>query len=99
MEIEKIHRVRAHLTGDEANKPSQHPPPQGVVSLKVTRFLAFFIISMSVVACAVVGVLAVWQVVTEDLAWRSLASLGIVSLAVAIFVALNEGFGPAIRER
>lgn len=67
-----------------------------VVNLKATRLIAFIVISSAVIACAVVCVLAVWEYVDATYAWRALASLGIVSAAVAIYVSLNEGFGPAV---
>lgn len=69
----------------------------GVINLRFIRCLAFLVISGSVIACAVLGVLAVWEYVTVDIAWRALTSLGIIAIATAIFVALNEGFGPAVR--
>jgi hypothetical protein len=75
-----------------------YPTPRvGVVNLKVARVLAFLIIVISVVACAVVCVLAVWEMVQPLYAWRALGSLGIVSTSVAILLILNESFGPAVR--
>ena len=55
------------------------------------------VISLSVVTCAALGVPAVWQVVPLDFAWKSLVSLGIIAFARAVFMALNEGFEPAVR--
>ncbi|MEO0588172.1 MAG: hypothetical protein AAF078_11075 [Planctomycetota bacterium] len=72
--------------------------PIGVIDLKVTRVFAFVVISLSVVLTAVMCVLAVWEVLVPAVAWRSLGSLGIVAAATAVFVALNEGFGPGIHE-
>lgn len=78
--------------------PNEPYPPRkvGVVNLRFTRFIAFLVISLTVVGCAIACVLAVWGYVTTDFAWRALASLGIISGATAIFVSLNEGFGSAV---
>ena len=98
MQVEKIHDVRDHLA--EAGHASQPNVPKrvGVLNYRATRLLAFVVIATAVVACAVICVAAVWEYVIADFAWRALASLGIISAATAIFVSLNEGFGPLVRE-
>jgi hypothetical protein len=100
MQVEKIHDVRSHLA--EAGHLSMHdhkgPSRVGVLNFRATRLLAFIIIATAVLVCASICVAAVWQYVESDFAWRALASLGIISCAVAVFVSLNEGFGPLIRE-
>ena len=98
MQVEKIHDVRDHLA--EAGHISQpHAVKRvGVLNYRATRLLAFIVIATAVVACAVICVAAVWEYVVPEFAWRALASLGIISAATAIFVSLNEGFGPLIRD-
>jgi hypothetical protein len=98
MQVQKIHDVRTHLAGGMGGSGPHAPKRIGVVNMRFTRILAFMIISAAVVACSVVCVLAVWEYVESDFAWRALASLGIISAATAIFVSLNEGFGPLVRE-
>lgn len=98
MQIEKIHDLRRHLGTDNMTEPSHRRGPVGVINLKATRVIAFLIITLSLVACALVCVLAVWEVVPAVFAWRALSSFGIVAAATAIFVSLNEGFGPGIRD-
>ena len=98
MQVEKIHDVRKHLGTDDAGLTQPHGRAKiGVIHLKAIRVLAFIAISVALIMTAVLCVLAVWEYVSPDYAWRSLASLGIISAAVAAFVALNEGFGPVIR--
>jgi len=98
MKVEKIHDIQKHLG---ASSMSYQGDPLrrhiGVINLRFIRALAFAVISLSVIACAVIGVMAVWETVPVDFTWKSLASLGIIALATAIFVSLNEGFGPAVR--
>ncbi len=69
----------------------------GVINHRLARIVAFVLIVVTLVASTIVCLLAVWGYVAPDYAWRGLASLGIVSGAAAIFVALNEGFGPSVR--
>jgi hypothetical protein len=100
MQVEKIHDVRSHLAEAGHVSMNDHKGPKrvGVLNFRATRLLAFIIIATTVVISAVVCVAAVWQYVESDYAWRALSSLGIISAAVAVFVSLNEGFGPLVRE-
>lgn len=101
MQVEKIHVLRRHLSGIDMDAPPHtrhHRGTVGVVNFRATRIIAFLIISLAVIATAVTCVLAVWEVLEQDYAWRALGSLGIISAATAIFVSLNEGFGPAVRQ-
>jgi hypothetical protein len=100
MQVEKIHDVRTHLAeaGHMSSNNGKGPKRIGVLNFKATRLLAFIVISTAVLVCAAICVAAVWEYVATDFAWRALASLGIISAATAVFVSLNEGFGPLIRE-
>lgn len=69
----------------------------GVINHKMARIVAFVLIVVTLLAATVACLLALWGYVAPDYAWRGLGSLGIVSGAAAIFVALNEGFGPSVR--
>lgn len=98
VKIEKIHDIQKHLGADDMNQQGDPSRKRvGVINLRFIRGLAFLVISISVIACAVLGVMAVWQFVPIDFAWKSLVSLAIISFAMALFVSLNEGFGPAVR--
>ena len=98
MQVEKIHDVKRHTTNGNASHGPKPPPRVAVINLKVTRLIAFVIVSMSLLIATSVCVAAIWDYVATDYAWRALGSLGIVSGAVAIFVSLNEGFGPFVRD-
>lgn len=96
MQVEKIHDVQRHVTNGEVKTP-RRPPRLAVINMRVTRFIAFLVVTLSMLACATVCILAVWGMTEEVYAWRALGSLGIVSAVAAVFVSLNEGFGPAVR--
>src|SRR5688500_15664705 len=98
MQVEKIHDVRRHLgsEGEIGFAPGMRKL-MGVINHKLTRIVAFVLIAITLVWSTIACLLALWGYVAPDFAWRGLASLGIVSAAAAIFVALNEGFGPSVR--
>lgn len=98
MKPEKVHDIQRHLGADGMNTQGDLSRKRvGVINLRFIRCIAFLVISISVIACAVLGVMAVWDQVPIDFAWKSLVSLAIISFATAVFVSLNEGFGPAVR--
>lgn len=99
MQVDKIHDLRRHLgTVDEHGVALPMRNIKGVINHRVTRVIAFIVIAAALIACAAICVMALWGYVASDFAWRALASFGIISGAMAIFVALNEGFGPSVRE-
>ena len=98
MQVAKIHDVQRHLEGNEALAAARRWPRRiGVINAKIVRVLAFIIISAVMIGSAFLCVMAVWGSVAPEVAWRALATLGIVALATAVFVSLNEGFGPLVR--
>ncbi len=98
MQVEKIHDIRKHLASGNIDPTSpQSRKSVGVINFKLIRIMAYAVISIALLACAICCLLAVWGYVAPTVAWQALASLGIISTATAVFVALNEGFGSAIR--
>jgi hypothetical protein len=72
------------------------PKRRGVLHATRVRFTSFVVISLSLFAASVQCILAVWNYVGEDTAWRSLATLGIVAATMVVFTILNEMFGSMI---
>lgn len=98
MQVDKIHDVQRHLETVDAGATGGHWPRRiGVVNFRVTRLLSFIVVSLALFACTIICVMAVWDYLGPDYVWRALASLGIISATTAIFVSLNEGFGPFVR--
>ncbi len=96
MQVEKIHDLRHHLTSTDPDAPRRRRI--GVISPRRVRVVAFAVISLSLVATAACCLAAVWEYVDREVALRALGSFGIITLATALLVALNEGFGPTIKE-
>ena len=66
---------------------------KGVVSPTAVRWIAFFVITTSLVACTVLCILAIWKFTESDAVWRAIATFIVVSIATAIFALVNEKLG------
>ncbi len=60
--------------------------------------MSFFTIGAGLFLTASICVLAIWEYASSDAAWRSVATLGVISSTLFLFTALNEWFGMRIRE-
>lgn len=68
-------------------------PLKGVVEPKLVRIISFTVITISLVACTVLCILAIWQFTQSDAVWRAVATFIVVSIATAIFTFVNEKLG------
>ena len=66
---------------------------RGVVSPNIVRWIAFVVITISLVACTVLCILAIWKFTESDAVWRAIATFIVVSIATAIFTFVNEKLG------
>lgn len=66
---------------------------RGVVNPTTVRWIAFFVITISLVACTVLCILAIWKFTESDAVWRAIATFIVVSIATAIFAFVNEKLG------
>ena len=66
---------------------------RGVVQPKIVRVISFLVITMSLVACTVLCILAIWEFTKSDAVWRAIATFIVVSIATAIFTFVNEKLG------
>ncbi len=66
---------------------------KGVVEPKLVRIISFTVITVSLVACTVLCILAIWQFTQSDAVWRAIATFIVVSIATAIFTFVNEKLG------
>lgn len=66
---------------------------KGVVEPKLVRIISFLVITVSLVACTVLCILAIWQFTESDAVWRAIATFIVVSIATAIFTFVNEKLG------
>ena len=66
---------------------------RGVVNPQVVRWIAFCVITVSLVVCTVLCILAIWKFTESDAVWRAIATFIGVSIATAIFAVVNEKLG------
>lgn len=66
---------------------------RGVVDPNLVRWIAFVVITVSLVACTVLCILAIWRFTESDAVWRAIATFIVVSIATAIFTFVNEKLG------
>lgn len=66
---------------------------KGVVQPKLVRIISFVIITVSLVACTVLCILAIWQFTQSEAVWRAIATFIVVIMATAIFTFVNEKLG------
>ncbi len=66
---------------------------KGVVEPKLVRIISFSIITLSLAACTVLCILAIWQFTQSDAVWRAVATFMVVSVATGIFTFVNEKLG------
>ncbi len=67
--------------------------PKGVINPKLVRNIAFTIITISLVVCTVLCILAIWQFTESDAVIRAIATFLVVSVATGIFTFVNEKLG------
>lgn len=68
-------------------------PSRGFFPPKVVRAIAFYTISLCIVASVVVCILAIWDFAKEDSLWRLIASFLVVAIGTALFAWVNGVFG------
>lgn len=66
---------------------------RGVVEPKLVHIISFIVITVSLVACTVLCILAIWKFTESDAVWRAIATFIVVSIATAIFTFVNEKLG------
>lgn len=66
---------------------------RGVVNPQAVRWIAFSVITVSLVVCTVLCILAIWKFTESDAVWRAIATFIVVSIATAIFTFVNEKLG------
>lgn len=79
---------------EKREKPADIPRDlKGVVEPKLVRIISFTVITLSLVACTVLCILAIWKFTESDAVWRAVATFLVVSVATGIFTFVNEKLG------
>ncbi|HEX5360616.1 MAG TPA: hypothetical protein VFW49_05940 [Fluviicoccus sp.] len=69
-------------------------PRRGFINPALVRSISFAVISLCLLFCTVLSILAVWDfIVRDDLVWRAFSTMLIVGLATWVFNQVNERFG------
>ena len=76
---------------DIINKSKQEL--RGIIEPKLVRMISFTVITISLVACTVLCILAIWKFTESDAVWRAIATFIVVSVATGIFTFVNEKLG------
>ena len=66
---------------------------KGVIEPRLVRWIAFIVITLSLIACTVLCILAIWNFTESNAVWRAIATFVVVSGATAIFTFINERLG------
>lgn len=66
---------------------------RGVLEPNLVRIISFVVITISLVACTVLCILAIWKFTESDAVWRAIATFIVVSVATGIFTFVNERLG------
>jgi uncharacterized membrane protein YqjE len=69
------------------------PEIRGVLEPNLVRIISFVVITISLVACTVLCILAIWKFTESDAVWRAIATFIVVSVATGIFTFVNERLG------
>ncbi len=69
------------------------PEMRGVINPSLVRGIAFVVITLSLVVCTVLCILAIWQFTESDAVWRAIATFVVVSVATGVFTFVNERLG------
>ena len=67
---------------------------KGFINPHVVKTISFTLVSVSLLICTVLSILAIWDfIVQDDLMWRAFSTMLVVALASWTFSAVNERFG------
>lgn len=71
------------------------PPPReptGVFDYRVVRSVLFGTVTLAILAIGAVAILAVWELLTAETAWRIALTFVIAVLSLSLFTVANESF-------
>lgn len=75
-------------------KAQGKPPARGFLNPHLVKSISFTVISLCLLFCTVISVLAVWDFIArDDLVWRSFSTLLIMGIAAWVFNVINKRFG------
>jgi len=66
---------------------------RGFVNPRLVKVVTFSVLCLGLVACSVLIILAIWGYAQNDTVWKSITTIVVVMISVALFSVINEKFG------
>jgi hypothetical protein len=66
---------------------------RGFVNPQLVKMITFSVLCLGLVSCTVLIILAIWGYAQNDTVWKSVATIVVVMISVALFSVINEKFG------
>jgi hypothetical protein len=66
---------------------------KGFFNPRIIKTIAFTLISLSIIGCIVLCIMAIWDYADRDTLWRMIATLGVIALGSGVFAFVNGMFG------
>lgn len=66
---------------------------KGFFNAKIVKTISFTLLTLCLLGCIVLSILAIWDYADRDTLWRMIATLGVIGLGSAIFAYINGVFG------
>lgn len=82
--------IESIASGDPG--PRRVAEPSGVIDHRLVRRMLFVVICLTIVAVAAAAILAVWDLLTPEVAWKISLTFLIGVLSFALFCLANEAF-------
>jgi hypothetical protein len=73
--------------------PAESRPASGLIPRRMANWIAFGIILISLVACTLIALLAIWGSMRPDALWRAMATIAVVLAATGVFSVCNAMLG------
>jgi ABC-type protease/lipase transport system fused ATPase/permease subunit len=85
---------------NDFTSPQPKPPAsrRGVLDPRLVRISSFAVSSGALLLATVLSILAIWDRVLEQTAWRAIATLGVLVASALLFNVVNEFFGARLAE-
>jgi len=66
---------------------------RGFLNPRLVKIITFSVLCLGLVSCSVLIILAIWGYAQNDTVWKSIATIVVVMISVALFSVINEKFG------
>jgi len=81
-----------------ANRKPPRRTRKGMLPKRTVRWIAFCTISASLFAGCMIILYGIWVQTIDDVHWRALASMGVISVTMGAFAVVNELLGTRVDE-